>query len=241
MLGSMQAEANARAAADLAFLQQLPDPMVAPILRLLPHSTAQFRQDLFVLAELGLKRDGFFVEFGATDGLNLSNTHLLEQEFGWRGILAEPARYWHVGLAANRNCAIDHRCVWKTSGETITFNQTAMPELSTIDKFSSADLHKEARKLGSRYDVATVSLMDLLAEHGAPQHIDYLSLDTEGSEYDILESFDFARYDVRVITCEHNFTPMRRRVHALLTAMGYVRKCERVSEFDDWYVKPDQS
>lgn len=238
MLRSPQAEANARAAADLAFLQQLPDAVVAPILHLLPQSRAQFRQDLFVLAELGLKRDGFFVEFGATDGVNLSNTHLLEKEFGWRGILAEPARCWHAGLAANRGCTIDHRCVWKISGETIAFNQTAMPELSTIDKFSSADLHKEARKAGSRYDVTTVSLMDLLAEHGAPQHIDYLSIDTEGSEFDILESFEFDRYDVRVITCEHNFTPMRRRVHALLTAKGYVRKFETVSEFDDWYVKP---
>jgi FkbM family methyltransferase len=237
VLRALQAQANARAAADLAVLQQLPDAAVAPILRLLPQSKAQFRQDLFVLAELGFRRDGFFVEFGATDGLNLSNTWLLEKQFGWRGILAEPGQCWHAALSANRRCAIDQRCVWSNSGETLRFNQTAIPELSTIEKFSSADLHKDARKTGSRYDVATVSLMDLLAEHGAPAQIDYLSIDTEGSEFDILESFDFGRYDVRVITCEHNFTPMRRRVHALLSGNGYVRKFETVSEFDDWYVK----
>jgi FkbM family methyltransferase len=237
VLRALQAQANARAAADLAFLRQLPEALVAPILRLMPQSTAQFRQDLFVLAELALKRDGYFVEFGATDGMNLSNTYLLEKQFGWHGILAEPARCWHAALAANRTCAIDRRCVWTRSGETVRFNQTAIPELSTIDKFSSADLHKDARKTGSRYDVATVSLMDLLAEHGAPSLIDYLSIDTEGSELDILESFDFGRYDIAVITCEHNFTPMRRRVHALLSARGYVRKFETVSEFDDWYVK----
>lgn len=241
MLRPSQAQAHARAAADLAFLQQLPDALVAPILRLLPPSKAQFRQDLFVLAELGLKRDGFFVEFGASDGLNLSNTWLLEKHFGWRGVLAEPAQCWHEALAANRACAMDRRCVWKVSGETVTFNQTAIPELSTIDKFSSADLHKDARKAGARYDVPTVSLMDLLAEHGAPSHIDYLSIDTEGSEFDILGAFDFDRYDVALITCEHNFTPMRKRVQNLLTAKGYVRKFETVSEFDDWYVKPDQS
>jgi FkbM family methyltransferase len=213
--------------------------MVAPMLRLLPQSKAQFRQDLFVLAELGLQRDGFFVEFGATDGLNLSNTWLLEKQFGWRGILGEPARCWHAALAAHRGCAIDRRCVWKASGESIAFNETAIPELSTIDKFSSSDLHKEARKAGTRYDVATVSLMDLLAEHGAPARIDYLSIDTEGSEFDILQSFDFGRYDVGVITCEHNFTPMRRRVQALLSAKGYVRTFEAVSEFDDWYVRAE--
>lgn len=214
--------------------------MVAPILRLLPQSKAQFRQDLFVLAELGLKRDGFFVEFGATDGLSLSNTHLLEHEFGWHGILAEPAQCWHAALTANRNCAIDRRCIWKGSGETVIFNETAIPELSTINKFSSADLHRDSRKVGSRYEVTTVSLIDLLAEHGAPPRIDYLSIDTEGSEFDILEGFDFDRYKVSVITCEHNFTPTRRRVHGLLTARGYVRKFEGVSEFDDWYVKADQ-
>lgn len=241
MLRELQAQANARAAADLAFLRQLPDALVAPILRLLPQSKAQFRQDLFVLAELALKHDGFFVEFGATDGVELSNTWLLEKQFGWRGILAEPGRCWHTALAANRACTIDRRCVWSKSGETVRFNQTAIPELSTIDKFSSADLHKEARKAGTRYDVDTVSLMDLLAEHGAPSHIDYLSIDTEGSEFDILESFDFGRYNVRAITCEHNFTPMRRRVHALLSGKGYVRKFETVSAFDDWYVKADHS
>ena len=52
MLRSLQAEASARAAADLVFLNHLPDALVAPIMRLLPQSKAQFRQDLFVLAEL---------------------------------------------------------------------------------------------------------------------------------------------------------------------------------------------
>ncbi|MBV9062267.1 MAG: FkbM family methyltransferase, partial [Alphaproteobacteria bacterium] len=153
------------------------------------------------------------------------------------GILAEPGQCWHATLAANRSCVIDRRCVWSKSGETVRFNQTAIPELSTIDKFSFSDLHKAERKGGARYDVTTVSLMDLLAEHNAPPHIDYLSIDTEGSEFEILENFDFGRYDVQVITCEHNYTPTRKRVHTLLSAKGYVRKFETVSEFDDWYVK----
>lgn len=47
---------------------------------------AQHLQDLFVLSELDYKTDGFFVEFGATDGLSISNTWLLEKYFNWKGI-----------------------------------------------------------------------------------------------------------------------------------------------------------
>lgn len=80
--------------------------------------------------------------------------------------------------------------------------------------------------------------MDLLARHGAPAEIDYLSVDTEGSEFDILEHFDFDRYKIRIITCEHNFTPNRERVFRLLASKGYRRKFENLSKADDGYV-PD--
>ncbi|NKB76872.1 MAG: hypothetical protein GKR96_07435 [Gammaproteobacteria bacterium] len=59
-------------------------------------SKSQLRQGLFALSELSFKQGGFFVEFGATNGVGLSNTHLLETKFGWKGILAEPAKLWHT-------------------------------------------------------------------------------------------------------------------------------------------------
>jgi len=95
-----------------------------------------------------------------------------------------------------------------------------------------------AREGGETYSVETISLMDLLEKHGAPREIDYLSIDTEGSEFDILENFDFDKYPIRIITCEHNYSPMRERLHALFSGKGYVRKYEQVSQFDDWYVRP---
>jgi hypothetical protein len=66
--------------------------------------------------------------------------------------------------------------------------------------------------------------------------IDYLSIDTEGSEYEILANFDFSKHRFRVITCEHNYTQERDKIHTLLTEKGYLRKFEDVSQFDDWYV-----
>ena len=199
-------------------------------------SKSQIEQDLFVLHELDDKRNGYFVEFGATNGVDLSNTHLLEKEFGWTGILAEPAVSWHTALPKNRNCHIDFGCVWSKSGEILEFNNALAAELSTIDTFSDCDGHANARKSGLRYTVPTISLVDLLKKYNAPKYIDYLSIDTEGSEYEILSAFDFDAYNIKIITCEHNYTPMQEKIYELLTSKGYTRKFTECSFFDDWYV-----
>jgi FkbM family methyltransferase len=203
----------------------------------LENSKAQSFQDLFVLYSLDEKKNGFFVEFGSTNGVAISNTFLLENEYQWRGILAEPARCWQDLLKANRNCHIDHRCVWKASGLSLEFNEVNDPELSTINQFSNFDNRFEARKQGKKYLVDTISLSDLLDFHDAPRSIDFLSIDTEGSEYEILSAFDFDKYDIGIITVEHNYTVMRQKIYDLLTSKGYARKFDKISQQDDWYVR----
>ena len=165
---------------------------------------------------------------------------IMEKEFEWNGILAEPATCWHKELKNNRTCNIETDCVWKDSKSVLTFNQVDVAELSTINSFSDTDSHSEARKNGITYEVKTISLNDLLKKYNAPKIIDYLSIDTEGSEYQILSHFDFSEYSFKVITCEHNYTPMREKLFSLLTQQGYQRVFEELSLFDDWYVKPTQ-
>jgi FkbM family methyltransferase len=207
-------------------------------LELMEKSHSQIKQDLFVLKELGYKKNGFFVEFGATNGIDLSNSFLLESEFSWQGILAEPGRIWRNDLRRNRpNAKIEERLVWKDSSSKLLFNETTMAEFSTIDLLSNRDVHRGHRENGGRYLVETISLNDLLCKHEAPSVIDYLSIDTEGSEYEILSCVDFERYSFRVITCEHNYSKQRKLIYNLLTKHGYVRKYEKISQFDDWYVK----
>ena len=203
----------------------------------LANSKAQLFQDLFVLHELDGKREGYFVEFGATNGVDLSNTHLLEKQYGWHGLLAEPARCWHDALQRNRSSAIDFRCVWEKNGERLEFNEVPDAAFSTIAALSDKDFHSKKREHGTLYEVETVLLNDLLKQHDAPRRIDYMSIDTEGSEYDILKSFDFAAYDVRIITVEHNYTEHREKIYDLLGSNGYQRKFEEFSGWDDWYVK----
>jgi FkbM family methyltransferase len=228
--------ANSRAIAQLRFAIALSPTDPARVLEHLPRSKSQHRQDIFVLLQLGFKRNGYFVDFGATDGIKLSNSYLLERDYGWTGIAAEPAKCWHQDLNRNRNCHVDTACVWSESGSIVTFNETSAPVLSTIDSFSGCDRHARARAHGRHYDVETLSLLDLLRKYDAPRTIDHLSIDTEGGEYEILRHFDFRAYRFGIITCEHNRAEMRPKLHGLLTSNGYERRFEALSACDDWYV-----
>jgi FkbM family methyltransferase len=207
------------------------------------HSRAQMLQDLYVTYKLGESGGRFFVEFGATDGVLLNNTYRLEKDLGWTGILAEPMPTWHAKLRANRGAKIDFRCVWAKSGEKLEFlAANRYPELSSLTAYAEGDLHAASRHVDSEILlVHTVSLNDLLREHGAPQSIDYLSVDTEGSELDILNAFDFDAFRVRVITVEHNFkTEVRESIWRLLQANGFVREFDLFSKADDWYFHPQR-
>src|SRR6202000_870198 len=104
-------------------------------------SRSQILQDLWVNYELRERRDGFFVEFGATNGVTNSNTWLLENKYNWKGILAEPNPVWHSDLARSRGVSIDHRCVSSNSGGVVSFLTTDSfdPELSSIAAFSDGD------------------------------------------------------------------------------------------------------
>jgi FkbM family methyltransferase len=177
------------------------------------------------------------VEFGATNGLTNSNTWLLENAYGWSGILAEPNPVWHDDLARNRRCAIDHRCVAARSGETVDFVTTDNPELSTIATCAANDHFASARQTAPRMAVETLSLNDLLARYEAPKRIDYMSVDTEGSELEILRAFDFDRYAVSLFSIEHNNTQNEALIDTLMHSNGYIRRFPEFSQWDAWYSK----
>ena len=89
------------------------------VLKRLGMSRSQISQDLWVLYETNFKRQGYFVEFGAADGLKWSNTYILEKSFGWSGIVAEPNPVFHEALRRHRQCYISTKCVTGRSGERV--------------------------------------------------------------------------------------------------------------------------
>ena len=202
-------------------------------------SRSQLGQDLFALATSRMKQGGYFVEVGATNGIALSNTYLLETRYKWQGILAEPGRVWHSSLEKNRNANISRDAVWSSSGEGLSFSQTEMPEYSSLTPFKSIDSHAQDRIISIDYLVNSISLRDLLVDFKAPTFIDFLSIDTEGSELEILSTFDFSSYTFGSICVEHNYTSQRQEIFQLLSSVGYKRVLQHFSQFDDWYVPSD--
>ncbi len=111
------------------------------------------------------------------------------------------------------------------------FTEYACPDLS-----GASELTPRRSQKSVQYPVETITLNELLESYSAPSHIDYISIDTEGSEYSILKACDFNRWSFGVLTVEHNFLAQRDKIHELLASHGYKRILSHISEHDDWYI-----
>jgi hypothetical protein len=234
-LSRLQIKALDTSKFDLEFIKVMSKEHNVSLLDLLDKSKSQLRQDLMVVAQTGFKRGGYFVEIGATDGYTLSNSFLLEQEFDWTGILVEPGRAWGTEIYYKRpHSLISTDCVWDKSNQLLSFIETKDPEYSTTS-INWNKSHKSGSKIVNRYEVRTTSLIDLLINNKAPEYIDYLSIDTEGSELRIMEAFDFSKFSFGIISIEHNYGKNRELIYNLLSNVGYKRRFQNISQWDDWY------
>ena len=200
-------------------------------------SQSQICQDFLVLSVFGPKYIGTFVEAGACDGYFCSNTLLLEKSFNWKGILVEPNSYWrdHNQVICRAATWYDG-CLSKNCG-VIDFKKVESPELSGIANHQQNDSWNKERKKSSIGSVKFISLGKLLEISDFGDQIDYLSLDTEGSEFEILSSIDFNRIQIGIITVEHNYNKTKRdSIFTLLTSRGFARVMQNISDHDDWYI-----
>ena len=208
--------------------------------------TSQLYQDMFAEFIVGNSFEKNFLEFGATDGLNLSNTYSLEKFSNWSGVLAEPDTQWHNNLKLNRpNTKIIHDCVWIKSNETLDFISSSEGELSTIESYKYSDQvsipgnSKRRNKNINKIKVNTISLNDLINTEFNNSSPSYISIDTEGSEYDILKSFDFDNLKPKLFTIEHNYSNLEKQIDELLEKNNFERIFRKLTAFDAWYVSKE--
>jgi hypothetical protein len=176
---------------------------------------SQIGQDKWVCEMLHYKRDGFFLDIGAFDGEQISNTHYLEKELGWNGICIEAGKNNFLQLIKNRGCLCLNNAMWSRECELL------FKEDWTVGKVGEGEITQ------------AISFKSLFREWDIPLLIDYISLDIEGAEYEALRNFPFGKYKVRIWTIEHNCVPeLRDKIRSLMTDHGYTM-IEKA--FEDWW------
>ena len=219
-------------------------------------SRSQNFQDIWALYENNFQTDLIYVEFGATDGITGNNTFLLQNEYHWRGVLAEPNPIWYEALYKNRTGEygepkIVEKAVWTDSGKDLTFLSPTESDLGTIQGYGENDEHAAKRDGSPTITVQSIELAYMLMDNfswyfdlNKILDIGYMSVDTEGSEYDILKAyFDDERskhFNIKCVTIEHNYNPeVRKNIRDLMEANGYVNKFPEISRWDDFWKKVD--
>jgi FkbM family methyltransferase len=180
---------------------------------------------------------GYFVEAGACGGAEGSASYVLEREFGWSGICVEPHDAYFKVLQRLRSCAKDHRCLSDRTGDTVEFlsydDDPARSGIRSLNKNEGWAAEHGAK--GVTDEKETVTLEDLLEQHGAPPTIHYLCLDVEGAERTILEPFDFdGKHHILAVSVEGG------KCDDLLASRGYlrVRNPYQERDIDHYFIAP---
>lgn len=190
-----------------------------------PIAYSQFRQDLWVLSYF---KTGTFVDVGFNDGIALSNTSVLDV-LGWKGLGIDP---FPKNYSSRINTIVETSCVYKEEKEI---------EFVCAGDWGGVSEHinncKDNPKVieAEHIKIMAYPLEHFLIKHNFPNKIEYLSLDTEGSEYEILSTFPFHKYTFGCITYEHNYEETKRnKMKQLLEYQGYI--FDKQLEVDDCFV-----
>jgi FkbM family methyltransferase len=186
------------------------------------HAEARFKAEFF-----GAQRDGFFVEVGANDPHRGSQTWQFEQD-GWNGVLVEPQADLAERLRAARRAH-----VFAAACSSPDLAGSLMPlYLSGPHSSLNSRLAAPGVTPHGAVDVPVRTLNDILDEAEAPRTIDFISIDVEGHEAEVLRGFELARWSPRLILLEDHLTSLAAHRH--LTRAGY--RLIRRTGLNGWYV-----
>jgi FkbM family methyltransferase len=188
-------------------------------------------QDDYVWQFFGCRRDGFFIEVGANDPVDGSLTWLLEQN-GWRGILVEPQQRLFPLLKSQRP-ASEVVCAACTAPEKRGWANLYIPD-TRLNPF--ATLNPALNDPGVQYERAekteALTLDDVLERAGQGRKVDFVSIDTEGTELDVLRGFNLEKHQPALLLLEDKGRSLD--LHRHLVRHGY--KLVKRTQLNNWYV-----
>lgn len=185
---------------------------------------------------------GTCVDVGAYDGVSLSNTLYFEQR-GWRCLCIEPIDEAFEKCQMFRKESVKC-CASDSDKEDQVFtvfylngnNTSAISSLRPDERLIQS--HKHLIDRTQSYRVPVRSLTSLLDEHHFPEDIDFISIDTENTELDVLKGIDFMKYNIRLLVIEDNFN--EPHCENYLKPFGY-KKIHRIGVNDFFLKSPSPS
>jgi FkbM family methyltransferase len=180
-------------------------------------------------------REGYYVDVGANDGISGSVTYLLDTQGGWNGICIEAVDHLFKKLCNLRQGVKEHAVVAGSEKEIEFLWGLRNPENPSCGGSGMVDFMKEGhvdmllnRGYFIKKQVRTVTLGSILEKHNAPKRIDFLKLDIEGAEGEVLSTFPFDKYTFSIILLESDRNPdsatieKQLRISKVLTSNDYL-------------------
>lgn len=200
---------------------------------------SQCRQDEFLNTVIfNNKKNGFFIDIGAHDGKTYSNSLFFESNNNWNGICIEPNPTVFIKLNSFRKSTNLNVCIG-ASNKLIKFTQIeGYAEMLSgisenyderhIQRIDGYIAKKGGKKNEIEVEMITINSIELLKT----QPIDFVSIDTEGNEFDIVSSMDFDKLNVKSIVIENNYKDTR--IKDFLSGFNFIQLYKL--DIDDVYV-----
>ncbi len=202
---------------------------------------SQIGQDKYLNEQLfHNKKHGVFVDIGAHDGISYSNSYYFEKKLGWKGICVEPHPDRYKELVKNRKAACVQACIANANGKARFCKITGPLEMLSglIDEYDPRHLIRIDQDLsthGGSKQIISVDVFTLkfVLDKYKIKKIDFMSVDTEGSEFPILQSIDLNKIYIGVIVVENNYQDNKVKNYLLSKGYELIKKIE----YDDVYKK----
>lgn len=192
---------------------------------------SQDNQDRFLETHIfkGYK-NGFFVDVGAHDGVSINNTLYFEKNNNWTGINIEPIKTVFDKLVSNRPNDVNINCaVCNSDGETEFLCNVGYTEMisgikSNFDIRHLKRLERENMQYGSSTEIIKVNTkkLETILDENNVSHINYLSIDVEGAEFEVIKSINFDKVFIDVIGFENNYSDASVPIVKYLEEKGFV-------------------
>jgi FkbM family methyltransferase len=175
-------------------------------------------------------KNGVFMDIGAHDGVSINNTLYFEKYNNWKGYNIEPIKSVYDKLVINRPESININCaICNNDGVADFISNTGYTEMisglkDNFDPRHMKRLNKELTQMGGKSEIIKVNTkkIETLCDEHNIKHINYLSIDVEGAEFEVIKSINFDKVFIDVIGFENNYNDSSIPIIEYLQNKNYI-------------------